>query len=131
MTSPTTHSTLAFQEKALYHQILSLKLLTDIGITFPALYLFWQHPFIVGLIVTFVPSILVSALVMRYANLEPYKESRLGHYIRRSMSSLVVALRLLGLLVMCVGAWLHMLWLIPVGIIIVILAWLRGVIFPT
>jgi hypothetical protein len=122
---------MTFQERSFYHQIYPLKLLTDIGITFPALYLFWQHQLIVGLIVTFVPSIIVSALVMRFANLEPYKQSAFGRYFQHYMtSSAVTALRLFGLLVMCVGAWLQVFWLIPMGLAFVVFAWIRGLIFP-
>ena|SRR5579859_7076213 len=123
-------NTMTFQEKSLYHQIHPLKLATDIGVTFPALYLLWQHQLVAGLIVTFVPSIIVSALVMRFANLEPYKESALGHYIQKYMSQTVVAMRVAGLFVMMIGAWLQAFWLIALGLALVVLAWLRGVILP-
>ncbi len=122
--------TLSFQEKSLYHQIHPLKLATDIGMTFPSMVLLWQHELIFALVVTFVPSIIVSALILRFANLEPYKDSRLGHYIKHYMSSLVVASRVIGLLVMMVGAWFHIFWLILLGLAIIILAWLRGVLLP-
>ncbi|MHB8752418.1 MAG: hypothetical protein ACYDBJ_24900 [Aggregatilineales bacterium] len=122
---------MTFQEKSLYHQIHPLKLLVDIGITFPALYLLWQHQLIVGLIVTFVPSIIVSALLIRFADLEPYKRSAFGRYVHRNMTSFPVALRVIGLIVMCVGAWLQIFWLILMGLAIVLLAWLRGFIFPS
>ncbi len=123
-------SMMTFQEKTLYHQIHPLKLATDIGFTFPALYLLWQHQLVAALIVTFVPSILSSALIMRFANLEPYKQSALGQYIQRYMSPVVVALRMIGLVVMMIGAWLQVFWTIPLGLAIVVLAWLRGVILP-
>lgn len=122
---------MTFQEKSLYHQIHPLKLLTDIGVTFPALYLFWQHQLFAGLIVTFVPSIIVSAFVIRFADLEPYKHSPLGRYIQRYLTSPVITiLRLTGLAIMCVGAWGGIFWPIPIGLAIVILAWARGLIFP-
>jgi hypothetical protein len=115
--------TMTFQEKSLYQQIHPLKLLTDIGMTFPALYLFWQRQLVAGLIVTFVPSVIVSAAVLRFANLLPYKQSAFGRYFHRYMtSSVVTVVRLFGLLVMSVGAWLHVVWLIPLGFVIVILA---------
>src|SRR5450432_1036923 len=121
---------MTIQEKSLYHQIHPFKLLIDIGVTFPALYLFWQHQLIAALIVTFIPSIIASAIVMRFANLEPYKGSSLGRYIHQYMTPVVVALRIIGLVVMCVGAWLQIFWLIPAGLAIVILAWMRGILFP-
>jgi hypothetical protein len=118
------------QEKSLYHQIHPLKLLIDIGATFPALYLFWQHQLVGALIATIIPSILASAFVMRFANLEPYKQSSMGRYIQEYMTPVVVSLRIIGLVVMCVGAWLQIFWLIPAGLAIVILAWMRGILFP-
>ena len=125
-------STMTFQEKSLYHQIHPLKLMTDVGMTFPTLYLFWQHQLMPGLIVTFVSSIIVSTLIMRFANLEPYKQSAQGRYVQRYMASPgITALRLTGLGVMCVGAWLRLFWPIPLGLAIVVLAWLNGLIFPS
>jgi len=122
---------MTLQEKSLYHQIHPLKLLTDIGMTFLALYLFWHHQLIVGLVATFVPSIIVSALLLRFTNLEPYKQSDLGQYFRRYMDSpLITIVRLTGLAVMCIGAWLGVFWPIPLGYAIVILAWTRGLLFP-
>src|ERR1041384_7332213 len=107
---------MTLQDKSLYHQIHPLKLLTDIGMTFPALYLFWQHQLLLGLIVAFVPSIIVTLLLLRFGNLEPYKESALGRYFQHYMaSSLITALRFSGLLIMCVGAWLRVFWPIPLG----------------
>jgi cobalamin synthase len=114
------------QEKSLYHQIHPLKLATDIGTTPISLYLFWQHELIWALVITIIPSILASFLLVRYANLEPYKQSAFGRYIARYMSSVVVALRVLGLIVMIVGAWNHIGWLIPLGLVIIVLAWMRG-----
>jgi hypothetical protein len=38
-------------------------------------------------------------------------------------------LRLAGFIVMAVGAWVHRVWLIPLGFDVVVLGWLRGVIF--
>ena len=121
---------MTFEEKALYHQIHPLKLATDIIGTFPSLYLLWQHELLWGLLVTFIPSIIASYLLIRYANLEPYKQSAFGQYIRRYMSHTIEAVRLLGLGVMMVGAWYHLGWLIALGLVIILVGWLRGILFP-
>jgi len=118
------------QEKALYHQIHPLKLCTDIGATPFSLILFWQHQLLLALLVSFVPSILVSAALIRWANLEWLKQSALGRYIATFMTGSMQALRLAGFFVMVVGAWLHIWLLIPLGLLVVILAWLRGLLFP-
>ena len=114
------------QEKALYHQIHPLKLATDISAEIISLYFFWQRKLIIGCIAAIGPPIVTSTLLMRWANLEPYKQSAFGRYIRTSMSSLSVSLRIAGTIVTHIGAWYRRPWLIPLGFGLVLLGWLRG-----
>jgi hypothetical protein len=119
------------QERVLYHQIHPAKLATDILSTPPSLYLFWRHRPVSALIVTFLPAISASWAVMRYADLEPYKESAVGHYVRDNMSHTMEGVRFGGLVVMIVGAWYHKPWLLPLGLAVVLFGWFRGLIFPS
>jgi hypothetical protein len=64
-----------FADKALYHQIHPAKLLTDWATAFVAAYLLWEHALVAGLIVGFIPSVVASALVIRFADLERLKAS--------------------------------------------------------
>jgi hypothetical protein len=121
---------MTFQEKALYHQIHPAKLATDIGSTPLSLYLFWAHNLIPALLVTFVPAIIASFIIIQTVNLEPYKNSGFGRYLARYMTPLMQALRGAGFIAMVVGAWYHIWWLIALGLVVVLLAWLRGVILP-
>ena len=121
---------MALQEKALCHQIHPLKPFTEIGATPISLILFWQQQRLPGLLVSFVPSILVSAALIRWANLEWLKPAAFGRYIATYMARPMQALRLAGFFVLVVGAWLHIWQLIPLGVLLVILAWLRGLLFP-
>ncbi len=59
-------------EKELYQNIHPAKLSTDIGVYFPSTYLIWIHQLIPGILISFVPAIIASALVMKYGNLEKY-----------------------------------------------------------
>ncbi len=118
------------QEKTLYHQIHPLKLFTDWSTGIIALYPLWQHRLLVALLIAFVPSILASLLLVRFANLENQKESAFGRYVHHYMSRPVEATRLAGYVVMALGAWYHLIWLIPLGLLVILLAWLRGVILP-
>jgi hypothetical protein len=118
------------REKTLYNQIHPAKLVTDIGSTAPGLYLLWQRNLVFGLIVLFVPAFIASFILIRYADLEKYKQSALGKYVARYMTGAMQALRLLGLLIMMVGAWLHIVAFFPLGLLVVILAWIRGLIVP-
>jgi hypothetical protein len=121
---------MTFREKVLYHQIHPAKLLTDWGMTFPALYFFWVHNLIVALIVTFVPPFIASGIIIRWVNLEKYKYSTFGRYINIYMTRWMEALRLSGMLPLILGAWYHIPWLFPIGVVIVLLGWLRGMIMP-
>jgi hypothetical protein len=81
-------------------------------------------------LIAFVPSIVASLLIVRFVDLKKYKESRFGKYVNQYMTRAVEAVRFLGYGIMAVGAWVHAAWAIPLGLLIIMLAWLRGVIFP-
>ena len=65
-------------------------------------------------------------LHIRYADLEPYRQSAFGKYIARSMSHAMEAVRLAGMVVAALGAWQQSFWVIVAGIAIVLFGWLRG-----
>ena len=46
------------------------------------------------------------------------------------MTRAMEAIRLAGMAVMALGAWLHLLWLLPAGLLIIRLGWLRGLLLP-
>ena len=118
------------QEKTLYHQIHPLKLFTDISAEFVSLYLFWRHKLIAGLVAMFVPPIIASLLIIRLVNLETYKQSAFDRYIRVYMTPSVVMVRILGTVLTHVGAWYRIPALIPLGLMVVLLGWLRGILWP-
>lgn len=117
-------------EKVLYHQIHPAKLLTDWGTLPLALYLLWHRRWRLALIVAFAPSIIVSYALIHYADLEAYKQSRFGAYIARSMSREMEGVRFLGAGVMMLGAWKRRKWMFPVGLLIILAAWCRGIWLP-
>jgi hypothetical protein len=65
-------------EKVLYHQIHPAKLATDIGASLLSTYLMWRRRFAWAMLAAFVPAVLASILVMRYADLEWRKRSPFG-----------------------------------------------------
>ena len=117
---------MTLKEKALYHQIHPLKLSTDILAAVVSLYLFWLHQPLPAFLLHFGPPVIASALLIRYADLEPLKESAFGHYVGRSMTRTIEIIRLFGDLVMILGAWLHDGLLISAGLLIVIGGWCNG-----
>ena len=114
------------KEKYLYDQIHPLKLFTDIGAAFGSLYLLWRHQLVFAFVAMLAPPLLVSLLLMRYADLERYRQSTFGKYIARSMSHAMEAVRLTGMAVTALGAWNQSLWIIVAGCATVLFGWLRG-----
>jgi hypothetical protein len=114
------------KEKYLYHQIHPIKLFTDIAAAFGSLCLLWRHQLAFALVVMLPPPLLVSFLLMRYADLEPYRHSAFGKYLAQSMSHAMEAVRLAGMVITALGAWHQSPWTIVTGIAIVLLGWLRG-----
>jgi hypothetical protein len=115
-----------FSEKVLYHQIHPAKLAADIGGSIVSTYLMWRRRFAWAMLAAFVPAVLASVLVMRYADLESRKRSRFGLYMRRYMNRRVEAWRFLGQVVIWVGAWYRVGKFVPMGWTIVVAAWASG-----
>lgn len=118
--------TMTLADKALIHQIHPAKLATDISSSLVSVWLLWQHSLVWGIVATFVPPAIASALVIRFAHLEPLRDSRLGRYVARIMTPATQGVRLAGALVMAVGAWQRSWLLVIAGLAVVAAAWARG-----
>lgn len=122
---------MTLQEKSLYHQIHPVKLFTDWSAGLIALYPFWRHNLVAALLIAFLPSIVVSLLLIRFVSLEKQKRSSFGRYVRQYMTRSIEAVRFAGFVIMVIGAWYHVVWVIAAGLIIIILTWLRGILLPS
>jgi hypothetical protein len=116
-------------DKTLYHQIHPFKLTTDVIAAFAAVYLFWLHLLIEGLVVAFVPSLVISLFMLKLMDFERQKQSKFGKYVKKYMGRGADALRSLGFLVMLAGGWLHLIWLICAGFFVIVFVWTNGLIF--
>jgi cobalamin synthase len=103
-----------FGEKVLYQQIHPAKLAANVGGSIVSTYLMRHRRFAWAMLAAFVPAVLASALVMRYADLERRKHSRFGRYMRRYMNRRVEA---------WVGAGYRVGKFVPIGWTIVVVAW--------
>jgi hypothetical protein len=101
-----------------------------VTVGFAALPLLRRHRLRAALLVMFTPAILVSVLLIRYADLEPYKRSAFGRYIERYMTKEMQGVRAAGYLIMALGAWYQRPRLIPFGVLVVLFGWFRGRLFP-
>ena len=116
-------------EKVLYHQIHPVKLFTDWSTAFLSFVLFWCQELVAGVIVAFVPALIVSLILIRSADLERYKTSRFGRYVARYMNRAAQAVRLTGYALAAIGAWTHLLVLVPIGITVILVGWGWGLLF--
>ena len=85
---------------------------------------------VMALIMAFVPPVIVSFAIIQLSDLEKYKQSSPGKYMQKYMTRRMEILRFIGYAIMAIGAWYHIIWLIPLGLILILLAWFRGIIFP-
>jgi hypothetical protein len=113
-------------ERRLYHQVHPLKLFTDVATSFASSWLLWHRAWIAGAIVGLVPSVVVSAVMLWRVDLEPWARTPVGRYVARFMTRRVEALRGAGQLLMWAGAALHIVWWLPLGMMVVLFGWLKG-----
>ncbi|HWT81246.1 MAG TPA: hypothetical protein VN648_20840 [Candidatus Methylomirabilis sp.] len=76
----------------------------------------------------FVPPVIVSYLIIRYADLRSYRDSRFGRYVKQYMTQVMQVVRLAGYAAAALGAWFHLPWLIAVGILVIVYGWTSGLI---
>ena len=117
---------MTLQEKSLYQQIHPLRLTVDWASGLTACYLFWMHDMVLGLVIAFGPSLLVSLLVLKFGELEKLKNSAFGKYYKRTYSKTVDLLRFAGFAIMCGSAWYNTLEGIIAGILVIVGTWTYG-----
>ena len=118
---------MTLEEKKIYSQIHPVKLCTDIVTGFGAVYLLWEHYLIAAVCVAFIPSTVVSLILIARYDLEKYKDSAFGTYLRRNMASKSSDwIRFAGFVVMLTGGWINMLWLAAAGFLIILFVWTKG-----
>ena len=117
---------MTLNERILFHQAHPAKLGTDVAAAIVSFYFLWRHELILGLLLHFIPPPIASLIVMRYANLDGYKDSLLGAYLLRYMTSAAQAARLVGDLIMVFASWFHSVRFIAMGLLIVMAAWSYG-----
>lgn len=113
-------------DRVLYHQIHPVKLFADWSTAFIAAALLWAHRLTAALLIGFVPSIIVTAALLRWANLEPYRASRFGRYVRRFMTRRVEMARFAGLFLLWIGAWFQRPLAMVAGVVWIVGCWMWG-----
>jgi hypothetical protein len=117
---------MTLREKLLYHHIHPAKMATDAICAMAAAVLLWQQHLLRAIAVGLGPPIVVSLLVLQFANLEKLKESPLGRYAGRTMTAATDIVRVLGAFVFWGGAWYRSVFWCIVGLLIIAFVWVRG-----
>ena len=117
---------MTLRDKLLYHHIHPAKGATDAICAIAAAVLLWQQHLLRAIAVGFGPPIVVSLVVLQFANLEKLKESSLGRYVGRNMSATTDVVRVAGAFVFWGGAWYKSVFWCIVGLLIIAFVWVRG-----
>jgi hypothetical protein len=118
------------RERVLLHQAHPAKLATDVATAAISLALLWSGRLAAALVVMWVPSIAVSVYLVRRGKLNEVRRSRLGRYVLEHMTPVMEALRLAGMVVMALGAWLHLAAELVAGLCMIVGGWLLGAVAP-
>jgi hypothetical protein len=118
------------KDRMLFHQIHPLKLATDWVSAFVSLWFFWRHELLAGILILFVPSVIVTFILVSYVDLEKLRASAFGRYVSRYMTQPVQLVRFFGMFIAVLGAWYHLALAVVGGFLVIVLAWLWGVLRP-
>ena len=121
------HPSMTFGERALYHQIHPAKVFTDISTALIGFDLFWRHQLAIGVLIALLPPVLVSIVLINEVDLEPYRRSPMGAYLRRFMPPWVQAVRLFGIALAFYAAWYHVPAGIVLGLGLIAACWANGI----
>lgn len=124
---------MTLRERVLYHQIHPAKLAIDWGAALAGVILLWRHRLAAGLLWGLLPPVLISLpfLVGIFDGaLARSRSSALGRYVARFMTRTMEGVRLVGLLGLWLGAWYRVPLVIALGVALILVAWLRGRLWP-
>jgi hypothetical protein len=74
----------------------------------------------------FGPSIVASAVLVRFGDFSKIRESAVGAFLRRHMTKAMQGVRFAGMAIAAVGAWLRVWWLLPIGAAVILWGWFGG-----
>ena len=113
----------------LIHQVHPVKIALDVSASIVSNILLWQHRLGAALLARYVPPVLGSLLVIRFADLDQLRRTKRAQYVLDHMTPTTSAIRLAGDVVMAVGSWRRRPDWIVTGALIVAAGWSHGVVF--
>ena len=120
------HTHMNLPEKNLYQQIHPARLIADWATGLYACYLLWQQELVTAMIVAFIPSLIISLIIVRFGDLEKIKNSPFGRYYKRTYNKSIDIIRFGGFVIMAGGSWGQSYQAVGAGLSIIIGTWTYG-----
>jgi hypothetical protein len=114
-------------EKLRYHHVHPAKLATDVVSAIVAAVLLWHQHLLRAIAIGLAPPIIVSFLVIRFANVETLTQTPLGRYVGRHMPMAMEVIKLAGVFIFWGAAWYRSIFYCSVGLLVIAFAWARGI----
>ena len=106
-----------------------MKLAFDVSASIVSNILLWRRRLVHAVIAGYVPPIVGSALVLRFADLDRLRRTRQAQYVLDHMTPSTTSIRLAGDVVMAVGSWRRRPGWVLSGALIVAAGWSHGLLF--
>jgi hypothetical protein len=117
-------------ERRLYHLIHPAKVLADTAGACAALAAFWAGWPKTGVLIAIAAPMTASALLLRRADLEAQKRSRLGAYLKKYFPDSARYQRHAGFAVLAYGTWSRTFLACVLGAALIVHAWTQGLLIP-
>lgn len=114
-------------DKIRYVEIHPIKIAVDILFGIVAFYLFWEHYLLTGIAAAYLPTILAAIIIMKYLDLEKYKNSKAGKYILKHKTLTADLSSIIGEIIIWIGAWHHSIYVLLVGLIVYLSSYCYGI----
>lgn len=114
-------------DKIKYVEIHPLKISIDVLSDIVAVGLFWKNYLLSGLAIAYLPSMLAAVFIMKYLDLEKYKNSKAGKYILKYKNLSADLSAIIGEIIIWIGAWNQSVYIIILGLLIFITSYCHGV----
>lgn len=119
---------MTLQEKNLYQQIHPVRLAADWLTGIGACWCFWQDEIWYGVALSVVPSLIVSLLVIRFADLDKIRQSKFGEYFKRTYNKKVDLIRFAGFVIAAGASWWQNIPGVAAGVAVILGTWTYGLI---
>jgi hypothetical protein len=117
---------MSFRDRLLYHQIHPAKIATDASFGLLALVLLWRQRVVAGILLVTVTSLSSSVWLLIHSDLDRYRQSRAGRYMRVYQTAPVQLARFGSYGMMLAAARRRNTWVLAIGATALPTCWFYG-----